>query len=238
MHERYDRDERGLLEAAGHDLWASDLLDAVVDSAAPVLEASAWDGLPPESPPRTAERYTAASTLAAMALRAARTIALTVRAGYGVDALSAVRRLFEVAGHAQRVANDAGGQYAENWVRGRGKAGKPRTAFGDPEEEPLWKMMSGLAHAQFDMHAHLSATFDGTRLVHSIGPQRNAFWDNGLLWLTARQLIRVLAGLLKVHPEIDQAGFLAAAQRVVDTEAKLAAELSENAPASGGRRAG
>lgn len=226
LHERYDTDERRLVQTARDELWTSEVLDAAVDIAAPILAASAWDGLPADAPPRTAERYTAASALAAMALRATRTVSLTVRAGYGVDALAGVRRLFETAGQAQRVAEDPTGQYAENWLQGRGQADKPRTAFGDPEHDPLWKMMSGQAHAQFDVHAHLSATLSGRRLIHSVGPRRDAFWDNGLLWLAARQLIRVLACLLKVHPEIDQANFLLAAERVVHAEDRLAAELA------------
>lgn len=238
MHQRYDRDESQLLAAASDELWASSLFDAVVDVAAPILDASAWDGVPAGSPPRTAERYTAASALAAMALRTSRTIVLTVRAGYGVDALAGMRRLFETAGHAQRVAEDSSGQYAENWVGGRGQADKPRTAFGDPEQDPLWELMSGQAHAQFGVHAHLSAKLAGRRLVHSVGPQRNAFWDNGLVWLTARQLSRVLACLLKIHAEIDQTDFLSTAQRLMETENKLAIELTENADASGGQRAG
>ncbi len=64
--------------------------------------------------------------LAAMALRATRTVALTVRAGYSAEALGGLRRLLEAAGHAQRVAEDASGQYAENWINGRGKAAKAR----------------------------------------------------------------------------------------------------------------
>jgi hypothetical protein len=236
MHQRYDRDERRLVEKAGQDLWTSELVDSVVDVAAPILEASAWHRLPASSPPRTGDRFTASAALAAIALRVTRTIALTVRAGYGVDALGGVRRLFEAAGHAERVAEDESGQYAENWLSGRGQADRPRTAFGDPEHDRLWKLMSGQAHARFDVHAHLSAQLDGGRLVHFVGPQRDAFWDNGLLWLTARQLTRVLACVLKVRPEIDQADFLATADRVLSTEERLAAELAEHAKRSNAPR--
>jgi hypothetical protein len=81
MHERYDRDERRLVTTAADELWTNDLLDAIVDVASPILAASAWDGLPDDAAPRTSERYTAASALTAMALRASRTTALVIRAG-------------------------------------------------------------------------------------------------------------------------------------------------------------
>jgi len=113
MHDRYDRDERRLLDSAAAEIWTSDLLDAVIDVASPIMAASAWHGLPPDAPPRTMERYTAAGALTAMALRASRTTALTVRAGYAAEALADIRRLIEVAGHAQCVADDLAGQYAQ-----------------------------------------------------------------------------------------------------------------------------
>ena len=87
--------------------------------------------------------------------------------------------------------------------------------------------MSGQAHARFDVHAAFSASLDAERrLIHSVGPRRDAFWDNALLWLAARQLVRVLAALLKVHPEVDQTDFLATAQRLVDAEGRVADELA------------
>ena len=136
MHERYDRDERALIGRARDELWTSELFDAVVDVTAPILYASAWAGLPDDTPARTTERYTAAAALSAIALRTARTVALTARAGYAVEALPAMRRLFETGGHAQRNAEDQTGQYAENWLAGRGRADSPRTAFGDVGEGP------------------------------------------------------------------------------------------------------
>src|SRR4051794_31075475 len=116
MHERYDRDERQLTASAADELWTNEVFDAVVDVTAPILEASSWEGVPTDAPARTAERRTAAGALVAMALRASRTAALTIRAGYSAEALGAVRRLYEIAGHAQRVAEDPTGQYANNWL--------------------------------------------------------------------------------------------------------------------------
>jgi len=198
------------------------------------MAASAWDGLPADAPPGTSERYTAALTLAAMALRASRSTALVIRAGYAAEGLAGVRRLFEAAGHAQRVADDPSGQYADNWLRGRGNADKSRTAFGQQENDPLWKLMSGQAHATFGVYAHLSATFDGRRLVHSVGPRREAFWDSIWLWLVARQLARVLAALLTVHPHIDTADFLDVGTRLIAAEKRIEAELAERQAGANG----
>ena len=228
LHERYDRDERRLLDTAATELPTDNLLDAVIDVASPVIGASAWDDLPADAPPRTTERYTAAGALTAMALRAARTTALTVRAGYAAEALADVRRLFEIAGHAQRVAEDPSGQYAANWLGGRGRSSRPRVAFGEPDSDPMWKLMSGQAHAQFDVYAGMSAKFDEGRLVHQVGPQRDPLWDSIWLWYAARQLVRVLAGLLKVHPHIDQTDFLAVAERVVAAEEALVTEIANH----------
>ena len=182
--------------------------------------------MPDDAPPRTAERYTAVSTLLAMTLRACRTTALTIRAGYGTEGLASVRRLFEAAGHAQRVAEDASGQYADNWLRGRGKADKPRVAFGQPEDDPLWGLMSGQAHATFEVYARLSAEFDGRRLVHSVAPRRDVFWDSIWLWVVARQLSRVLAALIKVHPHIETADFLAVSERLIAAETQIETEIA------------
>ena len=131
MHERYDADERRLLDSAASELWTDALLNAIVDVAPRIYEGASWaGGSPVDAPPRWAERSTAVLALASMALRTIRTLAMTVRSGYAPEALGDLRRLIEAAGHAQRVAEDTSGQYAENWLHGRGKAGKARAAFG------------------------------------------------------------------------------------------------------------
>lgn len=234
MHECYDANERHLTADAAEDLWTTELLDAAIDVVAPIMDATAWGDLPDDAPPRTSERYQAADALVALALRTSRSIALVVRAGYCFEALPSIRRLFEAAGHARRVANDLTGQYAENWIRGCGKAGSARSAFSgeDPEAGPLWKLMSGQAHAQFDVHAHFTARLDERRLLHIVSPQRNAGWDNAFLWLTARQLVSVVACLLKVHPAVDQAAFLRVVQRIDVAESRVAEELEQHRSAT------
>lgn len=228
MHERYDRDERRLVEDVAAELWANPLVDAIVDEAASILEGAEWEGVPDDAPPRFKERSTAILSLAAMALRGARAVTLVVRAGYAPEAHGPYRRLQEAAGHAANVAHDSPGQYAENWIHGRGKPAKPRTAFGAAaEDDPLWNLMSGQAHATFEHYVNLTAFLDGGRIVHRIAPRRDLVWDNTFLWLTAHRLRTVLAGVLKVHPHIDQASFLAAAQLVEDGEDRLDAELSK-----------
>ncbi len=125
LHERYDLDERRMVVAAADELWTDHLIDLLVDVASPILEAASWHGVPENAPSRWSERSTATLSLAAMAIRSVRAIALTVRAGYAAEAQPHLRRLHEIAGHARQVALDPSGQYAENWLHGRGKAGKP-----------------------------------------------------------------------------------------------------------------
>jgi hypothetical protein len=113
------------------------------------------------------------------------------------------------------VALDASGQYAENWLNGRGKAGSARSAFtsGSADEGVLWKLMSGRAHAEFRTYANVTASLgEDRRLIHQIAPTRDLVWDNVALWLCARQLMTVLGGVLTVHPHLDQADYLAAAE--------------------------
>jgi hypothetical protein len=205
--------------------------------AAPILQGASWDKVPDSAPPRWSERSTAMLALASMALRGTRAVALTVRAGYYAEALSDVRRLNEAAGHARQVALDASGQYAENWLHGRGKAGSARAAFqsGSADGGILWKVMSGHSHAEFENYANLSASLDDRRrLVHTIGPRRDLLWDNIALWLTVRQFTTVLASVLKLHSHIDQADFLAAAEQVITAEDRLTDEL-KTAMRSGSR---
>ncbi len=189
LHHKYDRDERRLLDAASDDLWTSDLLDRIVDVASPVFAAAEWRGDPPEGKSqRWAQCSTAILSLAGMGLRQTRVIALAVRAGYAPEAQGQYRRLQEAAGHAQAVAADTSGQYAENWLHGEGKAAKPSVAFGSGTGgDPLWELMSGQAHASFKHYATLCASLeDGRGLVHRINPSRDALWDNCTLWLAAR----------------------------------------------------
>ena len=92
--------------------------------------------------------------------------------------------------------------------------------------------MSGQSHAEFAAFAALSATLSEYRvLVHHIGPKRDPLWDNVWIWLTARQLGRTLAAVLKVHPQIDQSDYLAIMTRVVEGEVRLEQELA-NRPSS------
>lgn len=234
MHERYDADERRLLDTAASELWTDALLDAMVDVAPRIYEGASWrGGTPANAPPRWAERSTAALALAAMALRTTRTLAMTVRSGYASEALADLRRLIEAAGHAQRVAEDTSGQYAENWLHGHGKAGSARSAFGsDPEDDPMWKLLSGQSHAEFASYANHSAKLDDERrIIHLIGPHRDPLWDSIWLWMAARQFARVLACALKIHPQIDDADFLAAGARLVAAETQIDAEMAARAEA-------
>lgn len=203
MHERYDRDERGLVLSAGHELWTDGLVDMAVDVSSPIFEAAQWRGIPEGKPALWVERATATNALSAIALRATRTVSLTIRAGYAPEALAGMRRLIEASGHAARVADDvSGGQYALNWLAGRGKSSKHRVAFGSERtDEPTWDLMSGQSHAVFAAYARFSARMgDDQVLIHSVGPHRDPFWDSIWMWVTARQFMGALACQLKGSP--------------------------------------
>jgi hypothetical protein len=48
------------------------------------------------------------------------------------------------------------------------------------------------------------------------------------LWLAARQFARVLACVLKIHPHIDQAGFLTAASQIAAAEPRIEVEITKH----------
>lgn len=228
LHHQYDRDEGRLLATAAQDLWASDLLDEVIDVCSPVLSKAEWHGVPEGRSRAWANRSTAILSLIAMGLRQTRIIALSVRAGYAPEAQGPYRRLQEAAGHAQQVARDPTDQYALNWMHGRGKADKPSVAFGGGKGGgPLWEFMSGQVHANFKHYANLSAGIqDRTGLQHRINPARDPVWDNVTLWHTARRLIIILAALHQVHDDIDQADLLIVGAKVVESEDRSADEFA------------
>lgn len=228
-HRRYDRDERRLLDTAQQELWTSPLLDAVIDVAPDVLGALTWQRVPDEASPGWASRSTAMLGLAAMGLRATRIVALAVRSGYGPEGFGNLRRVLEAAGHSVNVANDESGQYAANWLAQRGRAGRPRTAFDNtPEQDAIWRLMSGLVHATFADFTNLSADIDADgRLIHRVGPQRAITVDNAALWLAGRQLGRILAAVLRLRPEAPQSAFLQAVSPLIAGEDRLASELAD-----------
>lgn len=232
LSERYERDERRLSDQARAHLWSKPLVDDVVNVAAPILNDASWEGRPPEAAPGWPDRSTAALALAAIGLRTTRVIGLIVASGYSPEALPAVRRLFEAAGHAERVARDARGDYARNWLRGQGRPASNRRAYGGaPDDQVGWDLMSGQAHANFRGYASLLADLDDrNRVIHRVSPERDATWDNVWLWLTARQLGRILACVLKVHPQIDQSDYVRIMTAVARAEERVAAETSVALP--------
>lgn len=226
-HERYDSDERRLLEGANEELWAGPLLDAMVDVAPEIIEAVGWHGVPDNAPTGWESRSSAMLALAALGLRATRTVAIVVRAGYGAEGFGNLRRVVEAAGHAVKVAKDESGEYAANWLIRRGNASSPSRAFGtEAEQRDIWKAMSGLVHANFADFANMSSEIDGDgRLLHRVGPRRVVAMDNATLWLAGRHLARVLAAALTIRPEAAQAAFLEAGTRLDQSEERAAAEV-------------
>jgi len=227
-HERYDNDERRLLESANDELWAGPLLDAMVAVAPEILGALSWHGVPDDAPSGWESRMSAMLALGAIALRATRTVAIVVRAGYGAEGFGNLRRVVEAAGHAVKVAEDESGQYATNWLARRGNARSPRRAFGtEAEQRDVWNAMSGLVHANFADFANMSSEIDSDgRLLHRVGPRRVVAMDNATLWLAGRHLCRVLAAAVTIRPETPQAAFLEAATRLDQSEERAAAEIT------------
>lgn len=227
LHDKYDRDERRLLDSAKTDLWADSLFDGIVDVAEEVFGSLDWKGVPAGAPAAWSNRSTAMLALGATGLRACRAAALQVRAGYGAEGFATLRRLVEAAGHAVNVAADDTGQYAANWLARRGDASSPRKAFGnEPEQQDMWKSMSGLVHVNFANFTNMASEFDdGGRLLHRVHPHRETTWDNAMLWYAGRQLARLLAAGLMLRPEASQERFLEAAGALAATEDRLAVEL-------------
>lgn len=227
LHRRYDRDERRLLDTAAAELWAGELFDRAVDVAEEALGALRWNGRPVSAPASWEHRSTAMLALGATALRAARSAALQVRAGYGPEGFATLRRVVEAAGHAVKIAADDTGQYAYNWLTRRGAASSPRRAFGsEREQQDLWTGMSGLVHVNFADFTNMVSELDAEgRLLHHVSPSRATTWDNAMLWYAGYQLGRVLAAALLLRPEASQEQLLDVAKAFASTEHRLADEL-------------
>lgn len=224
--QRLDRDESRLYETAAADLWASPLVDITVDAALPILTEATWTGVPRGRPASWAERATAATTLATMATRTTRTTARQIRSGYSPEAQAGMRRMQEVSGHAQAVANDESGQYAAGWIKGGKHTPSPRRVYGTADDQLGWTLSSGMTHANFREFAGFTAKLkDGNTLVNHLGPQRNQFLDNANLFLLARLHVTAIAGVLKVFPDIDPAQWLLAMQPVADAEKRLEGDI-------------
>jgi hypothetical protein len=227
--EHYDADERRLVDSARDELWSVPLVDEAVDAALDLLTRMGWAEVPPGSGRGWERRSTALLALSSLSLRAMRVVALAVRAGYAPEAFASVRRLQEAAGHAVSVARDETGQYASNWLAGRGKAASPRAAFGtSPEENEVWRLMSNLSHASFAEFTRLASEVDGDqRLVHRVGPHRSPGFDNVVLWLSGRQLVRTLAAVHIVRPDLDQQRVLAAGTAIDASTDRVARDIEE-----------
>jgi len=121
---------------------------AVADAATHVLlwalgrsavEATDHDPLPTAHARGWALYYIGVGTV-----RATRTVMATIRAGYEPESLPVMRKLAELRGRAQRVQLDHSGQYARDWLDGRG--GKHGKALVDPPEG-MWEGLSSMSHA-------------------------------------------------------------------------------------------
>ncbi len=191
-------------QAAETDLWRQAEEDlpmlSVADAATHVLfwaisrspvEATDDDPIPAAYVRAHALFYIGISTV-----RAARTVMATVRAGYEPEALPTMRKLAELRGRAQRVRKDHSGQYAREWLDGRGPG--PQRALVDPPKG-MWEGLSHFAHADARGVETFLVNPDLTgeeQITYFVLPERDPETANGTLAIagaSARDVAEELA---------------------------------------------
>jgi hypothetical protein len=156
----------------------------------------------------------------AMALRTAQAIEMLVRSGFAIESAGLVRKLGEIAQHAAGVAHDSAGDYARNWGRGAGQAGKASTAYVRGVEDPeairaKWKMLSELDHANLKPFLNFACWQSGTgSIVFPVMGKRHAALDVEAPASAAWDVMRVAAAISMVYPDIDPADLLKRAARM------------------------
>lgn len=139
-------------QAAEAELWARALEDLpilqVADAATHVLywalERSSVEGTDIDPLPAAIARGQALYYIGVSTVRAVRSVMTTVRAGYAPEALPTTRKLAELQGRGRRVRADHSGEYARQWLEGRGRG--PQASLVDPPEG-MWEVLSKMAHA-------------------------------------------------------------------------------------------
>ncbi len=179
-------------QAAEADLWrqAEDLpMLSVADAATHVLwwaigqspvEATDDDPIPAAYVRAHALLYIGVSTV-----RTTRAVMATIRSGYEPEALPMMRKLAELRGRAQRVRGDHSGQYAREWLDGRGP--KPQRALVDPPEG-MWEALSHMSHADargVETFLVNPALTDEEQVSFLVLPQRDPETANGTLAMAA-----------------------------------------------------
>lgn len=115
--------------------------------------------------------------MAIIALRAQRAAMQALRTGYEDQAVGYQRLVDELHNRAQKVRDDASGEYAREWLNGRSLGKGAKMAGRD-----LWDFLSG------PVHANVRAVLDWIAISHSegttsvvVGPERRVGLANASL---------------------------------------------------------
>lgn len=189
----FTRAERALLESVTDDLSALRVTDM-----ATVLLGTVVGGVavpPPERqpPPASWWRATALLYIGIHAVRTTRAAMVVIACGYTAEALAFKRIILELHSRARRVASDQSGEYARNWLDGRG--GKPSKAVSGFSPSDLWSNLSQSAHADPRHVENFLAISEeeGTRIV--VAPERRPEVDNSTLAVFAGE-VRDIAAII------------------------------------------
>jgi len=136
--------EAELSRRADQDLPMLTVADAATRLLHWAIERSPVEATDDDPIPAAYVRAHALLYIALSGVRTTRTVMTTIRAGYEPEALPMIRKLAELRGRAQRVRKDHSGQYAREWLDGRGPG--PQRALVDPPAG-MWEGLSRMSHA-------------------------------------------------------------------------------------------
>lgn len=174
--------EEALRLTAGVDLPTLALADDVSRLLAETIQGISIDASEEDQDPK-ALRIHALWFMAIIALRALRAAMQALRTGYEDQAVGYQRLIDELHNRAQRLVKDESGEYARQWLKGRGLGKGARLAGQD-----FWEFMSGPVHANaravLDWIA-ISRADGSTQVV--VGPERRSEVANPALVFMASE---------------------------------------------------
>jgi hypothetical protein len=181
--------ETELQRTADDDLPALAIADEVSRLLVEVIQSIS---LPPQEELDSKDlRLQALWFMAIIALRAMRAAMQALRSGYEDQAVGYQRLIDELHNRAKKVLEDNSGEYARQWLLGRGLGKGAKLAGRD-----FWDLLSGPVHANaravFDWLAVSQP--DGTTKV-VIGPERRAPVANAALTYIASESRDLAVGL-------------------------------------------
>jgi hypothetical protein len=185
--------EEALRQTAEEELPALALADEVSELLAEVIQSITIDASE-QDPDAKAQRTHALWFMAIIALRALRATMQALRTGYEDQAIGYQRLIDELHNRSQKLAEDESGEYARQWLQGRGLGKGAKLAGQD-----FWEFMSGPVHANaravLDWIA-ISQEDGSTQIV--VGPERRPDVANPALVFMASEG-RDIANLLAIE---------------------------------------